>query len=485
MQIPKILQNSAIYTVIMVLQKGISFFLMPLYTAFLSPSDYGILGVVSSVSSLMAVFITLGLEAAAARFYYKYNKDEDQAKKIYGNVALVILANSLLWGSIFIGGHKWLVQPMVGDIEFYPYVFIGLLYVIVTPMYLLYQSYLQTRQNAALYGVNSLLFFLLQVVLTVLSLTVFKLGVIGVLLSQLTTAVVFFIYVFFSFVRKQTLKLDSKTLKDCFSYSLPLLPHTLANWSNGTLDKLLVNGIRSQSDAGMYNLGQQYGSVMTFVANAINQAYVPWFYEKVNEGKQGLKRIVQTADASICFVSVIAIIMSLFAEEIFGIMINNPAYNGVWRIVPCIVFAYVFQAIYFFFVNVLFLKDTQVIFIITISSIFINIGLNLLLIPDFGFVGSAIACLLTYFTKSVLALIVSSIKNKVIRFHWVFMYAIAFIALMISLSSLFITFNSFLSTIILKLLILGVFALFIVIKYRSLIKSFIQKYGKKTDSSKI
>ena len=59
---------------------------MPLYTAFLSPLDYGILGVVSSVSSLMAVFITLGLEAAAARFYYKYNKDEDQAKKLYGNL---------------------------------------------------------------------------------------------------------------------------------------------------------------------------------------------------------------------------------------------------------------------------------------------------------------------------------------------------------------------------------------------------------------
>lgn len=469
MQIPKILQNSAIYTVIMVLQKGISFFLMPLYTAFLSPSDYGILGVVSSVSSLMAVFITLGLEAAAARFYYKYNKDEDKAKKIYGNVALVILANSLLWGSIFIGGHKWLVQPMVGDIEFYPYVFIGLLYVIVTPMYLLYQSYLQTRQNAALYGVNALLFFLLQVVLTVLSLTVFKLGVIGVLLSQLTTAVVFFIYVFFSFVRKQTLKLDSKTLKDCFSYSLPLLPHSLANWSNGTLDKLLVNGIRSQSDAGMYNLGQQYGSVMSFVANAINQAYVPWFYEKVNEGKQGLKRIVQTADASICLVSVIAIVMSLFAEEIFGIMIKNPAYNGVWRIVPCIVFAYVFQAIYFFFVNVLFLKDTQFIFIITVTSIFVNIGLNLLLIPEFGFVGSATACLLTYFTKSVMALIVSSIKNKIIRFHWMLMYAIAIIALIISFSSLFIQIESIIVVFIIKILLLGIFTLILSVRYKIII----------------
>ena len=96
MKIPKILQNSAIYTVIMVLQKGISFFLMPLYTAFLSPADYGVIGVVTSVSSLMAVFITLGLEAAAARFYYQNNKDEVKSKLVYGNVALVILANSLL-----------------------------------------------------------------------------------------------------------------------------------------------------------------------------------------------------------------------------------------------------------------------------------------------------------------------------------------------------------------------------------------------------
>ena len=469
MQIPKILQNSAIYTVIMVLQKGISFFLMPLYTAFLSPADYGILGVVSSVSTFLSVFITLGLEAAAARFYYKNNKDEQYAKRVYGNVALVILANSLIWGSVFIGGHKWIVDPIVGEIEFFPYVFIGILNVIVTPMYLLYQNYLQARQNAAHYGINSLLCFILQVTLTVLSLTVFDLGVFGVLLSQLITSVVFFVYVIISFLRKQSLKLERPILKECFKYSLPLLPHNLANWSNGTLDKLLVNGIRSQADAGMYNVGQQYGSVMAFVANAINQAYVPWFYEKVNEGKQGLKRIVQTADASVCLVSLVAITMSLFAEEIFSIMISNPAYDGVWKIVPCIVFAYVFQAIYFFFVNVLFLKDTQVIFTITITAVAVNIGLNLWLIPQWGFVGGALACIMTYFSKSVMALIVSTIKNKEIRFHWGLMYLIAFIALAISLSSLFIEFDSIWTTFVIKVLLLCTFAIVVTFRYRNLI----------------
>lgn len=464
----------------MVLQKGIAFFLMPLYTTFLSPADYGILGVVSSISSFLSVFITLGLEAAAARFYYKNNKDTDYARRVYGNVALVILANSLLWGSIFIGGHKWIVDPIVGDIEFFPYVFIGILNVIVTPMYLLYQSYLQTRQDAAHYGINSLLCFLLQVTLTVLFLTVFKLGVFGVLLSQLMTAFVFFAYVVIVFLRKQSLKLERPILKECFKYSLPLLPHTIANWSNGTLDKLLVNGIRSKSDAGMYNVGQQYGSVMSIVANAINNAYVPWFYEKINEGKQGLKRIVQIADASICLVSLIAIALSLFAEEIFDIMISNPAYDGVWKIVPCIVFAYVFQSIYFFFVNVLFLKDTQVIFTITLAAVAVNIGLNLFLIPEWGFVGGAVACLLTYFTKSVIALIVSTVKNKDVRFNWFLMYVTAFIALTISLSSILLEFDSFWIICGIKIFMLGVFTIIIAIRYKTLLTSIYQKYVKKT-----
>ena len=466
MQIPKILQNSAIYTVIMVLQKGISFFLMPLYTAFLSPADYGMLGVITSISSLLSVFITFGLQAAATRFYYKNNKDEEYSKRLFGNVALVILANSLLWGSVFIGGHKLIVDPVVGDIEFFPNVFIGILNVIVTPLYLLYQNYLQARQDAAHFGINSLLCFFLQIALTVLFLTVFDLGVLGVLLSQLMTSIVFFIYVVIVFLRKQTLKLECLIIMDCFKYALPLLPHNIANWSNGTLDKLLVNGIRSQSDAGMYNVGQQYGSVMSFVANAINQAYVPWFYEKVNDGKHGLKRISQTADAVVCLIALIATAMSLFAEEIFGIMISNPAYDGVWKIVPCIVFAYVFQAIYFFFVNVLFLKDTQVIFTITITAVAVNIGLNLLLIPKFGYVGGALACILTYFVKSVMALIISSIKNKEIRFHWLYMYIIAIIAMVISLSSVLIDFVSIWIRLGVKLLIMGVLALIIAFKYK-------------------
>lgn len=429
MKLPKIFQNTAIYTVVMVLQKGISFFLLPIYTTFLSPADYGVLGVVTSMSSFLSIFILLGLDAAAQRFYYKHNGDREYSRKVYGTVAFTVLCNSLVLGSIFVLGHKWFIDPVLGGINFYPCVLLGILNVIVTPMYLTYQNYLQTIQNGMQYGINTLCNFLLNVLLIVVFLSVFNMGVLGVLLANFLVSILFFMYVAFVFLKKISFRMDCGILKDGLRYSLPLMPHSLFNWSNGTIDRLLVNGLRSQSDAGFYNLGQQYGSVMNLSANAINQAYVPWFFEKVNYGKDGITQIVKVANLAVACMSLIALVLSLFSKEVLDLMITNPAYGNVWTIIPYIVFAYVFQGVYFFFVNVLFLKHTSVVFMVTMVSVIGNVVFNLLLIPKYGFMGSAIACLITYFLKSLFALLVSRAKNKEIQFRWGEMYLLSFLSL--------------------------------------------------------
>lgn len=479
MRLPKIFQNTAIYMVVMVLQKGLSFFLLPLYTSFLSPSDYGILGVVTSISSLLSVFITMGLDAAAARFYYKKNKDANYSKRLYGTVATSILLNAIFFGTIVILCHKLLIDPIIGDISFFPYVFLGLLNVIVTPLYLLFQNYCQTIQDGKRYGINAICFIIIHVSLIVLSLAVFHLGVVGVLLANIVVSVLFFIYVLFAFFKYQKVGLDKEVLKDTYSYSLPLIPHFLANWSNGTLDKLLINGMRTEYDAGLYNLGQQYGSVMSFVANAVNQSYTPWFYEKMNHPEESLSHIRKSAEFATFALALIGIVLSLFSKEILSVMITNPAYDGVWKIIPFIVFAYVFQGIYFFFVNILFLNNTNVIFTITVTAVAVNIGLNLWLIPIFGYSGGAIACMASFFTKSIMALIVSQKKNKDIRLNWPLMYGIAIAALILSLIPSFIGINSVLVLVLLKLTIVLVCSLIFYFMFKERILSLIAGLHKK------
>ena len=120
MAVPKIFSNSIIYTGVTVLQRCVSFFLLPLYTTYLTPSDYGITGVVGSVSGLLSIFTTLGLTAACSRFYYKHKGDEEYSKRLFGTVGIAILISSAIFGGIFILAHRWIIDPLVGEISFYP-----------------------------------------------------------------------------------------------------------------------------------------------------------------------------------------------------------------------------------------------------------------------------------------------------------------------------------------------------------------------------
>ena len=424
MQLPTLLKNSSIYTFVMVVQKGINFLLLPLYTAFLTPTDYGIQAVVTSVSSFLSILLAMGLDTAAQRFFYKYHMDKEQAKKMYGTVALIIICNSLCLGSLFIVAHKLLIDPVIGTIPFYPYVLVGILYVIVNPLYILYQSYLQTMQDGVTYGKNALLYTLTYVSFVVVLMTVFNLGVMAILLSQLMVAIIFFVFVLIKFVRKLYVQFDKDFFKQGIRYSLPMLPHTLAAWSSGTIDKLLVNEIRSAADTGIYGLGQQYASVMSLSANAINNAYIPWFFQKADAGD--ISSVRKTVNALTAFVCFLGVVLSLFSKEILHFMISNAQYDGVYELIPFLVFAFVFQTIYYFFVNVLFLKDTGVIFVITITALAFNVILNLILIPYYGIIGAALVCTITYFVKSLMALVISQWRNKTIRFAWGKMYLLVF-----------------------------------------------------------
>lgn len=467
MAVPKILSNSIIYTGVTILQRGVSFFLLPLYTTYLTPVDYGITGVVGSVSSFLAILTTLGLDVAGNRFYYKYNGERKYVKRLYGTIGSVILINSIIFGGLFIGLHKWIINPLVGEIDFYPFVFLGMINVMVTPLYLLFQSYLQTIQSGLKFGINSMLNFLLQVSLTILLVAYFQMGALGVLWATLITSIVFFVYVIFAFFRHQKIVIDQQILKESCGYSFPLLPHKLANWSNSTVDKLLVNGIRTEADAGLYNLGSQFSSVYSTITIAVNNAYVPWFYERANDVKKTLPQIRRMSEMITWIICFIAVFMSLFSQEVLNIMVSNPAYDGVWRVIPLLICGIIFNSIYFFYVDVLFLKDTGVIFIITVSTIFINVGLNVLLIPIYGFIGCGLASFVTYFAKCGLGVIVSMIKNREIRFRTGYLFAVGIMSSIVCVLALIIGDLNIWMSLSIKSLIITLFAIVVFYLYKT------------------
>ena len=432
MSASKLFKNSGIYVIVSVLQKAIMFFLLPLYTAFLTPEDYGTLNVVLSISSLLSVLFLLSLNGAATRFHFQYLNDDKKIKDIWGTLSLFVLINSVFFGTVFILLHRHLLDPFAKGINFFPYLFLGILSTILSPLYLFFQTYLQTKQDGVRYGINMMLNFLLNIGLIIFFVVGLKKGVVGILLANLITAFVFFIYVLFAFVPKLTIGLKKTILKPAFRYSLPLVPHSLSSWLMSMVDRIFVNNISGKAETGLYSVGYQFGNIVNVLTTAINQAYVPWFFEKEKQGKEGIKQVVKIAELLTLFYCFTALCISLFSPEVLNIMVSSE-FRIAWKYIPFISFAYVFGGLYYFYVNVLFLKQTKWVPIITFVTAIIGLALNIILIPIIGSIGASVSCFISLAVSSVLALLFSKKAEKMIRFSWTRMYFFTFLFWGISL----------------------------------------------------
>jgi O-antigen/teichoic acid export membrane protein len=440
MSTTKFVKNSLIYIIVSVLQKAILFFLLPLYTAFLTPEDFGVLNVVLSISAFLSVLFLLSLNGAATRFHYNHPDDELKISNLWGTLTTFVIINSVILGVVFILFHRIILDPFAKGIDFYPYLLLGIVSTILSPLYLFYQSYLQTKQHGVRFGINLILNFLLNIGLVILFVVILKKGVLGILLANVITALVFFIYVIIAYIPKIKLGLSRDILKPSFKYSLPLVPHSLSAWFTMMVDRILVNNMAGKVETGIYSVGYQFGNIVNIFDSAVNQAYIPWFFEKEKlgvDGHQQIKKVAELLTIVYCF---LATGISLFSKEVLRFMVTEEFQNA-WKVIPFICFAYVFNGLYFFFVNILFLNKTKFVPIVTFSSAAISVCLNLILIPKLGGFGAGISCLVSIFFASVISLVLSQTSNKQIRFHWKRMFLIVLFFMIIS-STVYIKINA-------------------------------------------
>lgn len=395
--VKKVLLNSGFYSVTSILQKGIGFLLLPLYTLYLTPTDYGITGIVNSFTAILTLLFTLSLNGAVQRYYYVYQADKEKLRSFYGTIVMFVMFNSLILSAIIIVFQRWLISPFIEGIDFYPYIFLGVLTVLFNPMYTIYQSLLQTLQKGKEFSVNSLLHFGLMVFLNVLFIVVFQLGAVGQLLSYLITAVVFGLYSLISLYRKNVISFNFNFsyLREALSYSVPLIPHNLSSTIAAFISRLLLNNLVSTASAGLFNIASQFMLIIDTFHMSVNNAYVPWFYgEMEKDTKKSHEGIINFADIISKGYLVISVAVSFFIKEVIQIFLPS-SYLNAWMIIPIMLVAYQLKSIYLFYVNTLFYntKSTRFIFIASVTGSLINILVMSSLTKVLGLFAPAVALL--------------------------------------------------------------------------------------------
>jgi len=433
--VKKVIKNAGIYGIVQILQGAMGLFLLPIYTRYLTPKDYGIFTIVTATTGFLGMFYLLGLNGAISKYYYEYKDDESLFRKFIGTIITVILMISLFLTIFLFITHKFILDKFIKGVSFYPYMAIGLLTVGLSTLFPIYQSILQMQHKAKRYAMQQFAVFLVTLILNIIFIIVIKIGVIGQLLSAFIVAVITFTYAVIVFTKFTKWKIDKNIMIKSMKYSLPLVPHSLAGWTSNLADRLILNNLKSTSLVGIYNIGYQFGNIINMVAGAVNSAFIPWFFSIMKDSKNDRNQIYRFGTAFILLYSLGALWLSILCPYILKFMVNKKFYSAV-DCIPYIAFAYVFNGVYYFFVSGLFYNGlgTKYIFIASTVSAAVNVILNFLLIPKYEIIGASVATLISFALTSVIVLYISKIINKKDELNWKYikMYSIVIISMIIT-----------------------------------------------------
>ncbi len=182
--------------------------------------------------------------------------------------------------------------------------------------------------------------------------------------------------------------------------ALPMIPHGLAMLLLARIDTYMIAEICDYSDVGLYTSGYVIGSLLMFVTNAIGNAWLPWFNERLYENDyKSIKKknlLMMLAGSAITLVFIAA------APEAVKIL-YAPAYHTAMYVVPPVALGTLCQYFYTNYVNVeLFYKKTTIIAVNSCIAAVADIALNAYFIPRYGYIAAAYTTLAGYFILMIL-----------------------------------------------------------------------------------
>jgi len=395
----QLVKNVGLFVISSIATKLISFFLLPIYTKYLTTTEYATIDMAIVVQSLLWPIFSLALTDGLLRF--ALDKDYDK-KKVFSICNLLIVPG-------FIGA--WVIIEFIKyDEILFQYRNYFFVYYFVVSLNSYYATFARTIGKIKLIVLNSVLSSLLIAGLNIVLLVKFGTGIDGFFCSLiLGNAISAFLYfVFGNYINYLGFsKIDKKIAKEILIYSIPMIPNTIFWWINSSLDKFCLTMLIDLSAVGLYSVAGKISSALNLVISVFSQAWsISVFSEYKNNDAEGF--FLNVYNFYNFIVLSMAFILILFVKPIASIFFSNDFYVA-WKYVPTLVIAFYYSALNTYWGSMFTAnKKTNIIFYTTGAGAIVNLILNICLIKNFGVIGAALATAVSNF-------IVYIIRNQVIR----------------------------------------------------------------------
>ena len=449
----KIAQNTTYYTISTILLRASSLIFFPIFSLYLTKSDYGTFSVVQSIVLIVGLIGGLGLNRALTRFvYYNAKKDSNDHDSIIFTTLISNICGQVLFGGIIILVGPYILGPILKDIPFFPYVLIGLITLPLNSFIDTARQYFKSIHEGRKAFILDTSFFSFNILFNLLFVVVLNYGVLGLFLGVLVNTFLFSIILVFSFYLKFSFRLKPDIWKQMVAYSIPLLPFIFLNVVFESIDKFFLNANNGASDSGIYYLALTFAAIFSSFKESVISALTPWVFENM---KTNMTNITKVFNIVLIVTGVLGFLISLFSQEVLIILSSNPDFIEAYQYIPFAIISF-----YIIFIGQLFNIKTlyfgnyhKYLFLATSLGITAEIVACSLLIPSYGLTGAIISRIIAFSMQTLLFVYYSkkeSEYNHMYNYKFLFTCMI-FMSCLISIP-FFINFNfSFIINIFIKI----------------------------------
>ncbi len=389
----RFLRDSAIYSISALLSRGVSIILIPLYTRFLQPYEYGAFDLLMVAATLANYLVSLEISQGLARVYSEA-RDENEKRACVSAAAWFSVAAYFLFVVVASAFSSDIARLLLGSADWSNAVQTMILAVAANGIFFLLQDLLRWQLQPMRHAFASIAYSLTSALVGAGAVVFTHAGVIGILLGQIAGALVGLLLTWRNGGAKDWhWEFNRKKWKEMAIYSAPQVISSFAAYFALYVDRLFIKEGLSLNDVGIYGVGARIASLVALLMVGFQSGYIPIVFQNhaAPETPPQMARVFRYF-----LVAAIGVVLFLsgFSGELLALL-TTERYFSYWYTIPILAAAMLLANMYIFAPGIFIARRTPIVACINVGALSLTVLGNLILLPRFGVLGAAIAALIT------------------------------------------------------------------------------------------
>ncbi len=393
-QLRRLGKHSAIYGLGGLVSRILAVFLLPLYTRYLSTSDYGQIETLIALVTVLTIVLQFGISSAFFRFYFDAS-DAAGRRLVLRTSFWFTMTMATLGLVVVVALAEPISQWLFGDAGAANLVRASGVALWAQMNYAQLTNLFRVEERSVAFVLASLTNVFVTVGATVLLVVVLDEGPLGVIVGNFTGTLLVYLALL-GYRREQLgLQLSRPLLRQMNHFGLPLVPSALLLWVTNFSDRFFLVKLTDTSEVGLYSVGVRIASAMVLLLTAFRMAW-PAFAYSIESDEEAKRTYAWVLTYLVLVTTWIATALTLLSPWIVE-WLAAPKFASASRVVGPLAFAAVsFGGFIVISIGIGRARRTQFNWVITGVAAAVNVTLNLALIPPYGMMGAAIATVAAY-----------------------------------------------------------------------------------------